>query len=58
MVTLGLGPEEMAKMICELSYRLDKFEKHTSGRKFVFFDKVLLLIHDMGLPLEFIATIF
>ena len=48
----------MAKMICELSYRLDKFEKHTSGRKFVFFDKVLLLIHDMGLPLEFIAIIF
>ena len=44
-------------MICELSYRLDQFEKHTSGRKFVFFDKVLLLFHDMGLFLEFVATI-
>ena len=39
-------------MICELSYRLDQFEKHTSGRKFVFFDKVLLLFHDMGLFLD------
>ena len=47
----------ICELICELSYRLDQFEKHTSGRKFVFFDKVLLLFHDMGLFLEFVATI-